>query len=178
MLAKKERSLDITRLILDDHHAQRHRFALLEQVDSSDTTTLAALWDRLAAFLELHALAEETIFYPALLKIGKGAGDKNSAAAETRDAISDHNDIRDAVTKVAEHKVGADSWFAAIAAANKANSDHMGEEERESLADFRRHASLQKRHELGVAFVTFEAHNYRGVTSEDKDPDAYIKQHE
>ncbi len=169
--------MDITRLILDDHHAQRHRFALLEQVDPSDTKTLGPLWDRLAVFLELHALAEEKIFYPQLLKIGKGAGDKKNAAAETRDAISDHNDIRDAVAKVADHEVGADSWFTAIAAVNKANSDHMGEEERESLADFRRHASLQKRHELGVAFVTFEAQNYQGVKSKDKDPESYVKEH-
>ncbi len=169
--------MDITRLILDDHHAQRHRFALLEQVEPSDSKTLAALWDRLAAFLELHALAEEKIFYPELLKIGKGAGDKRNAAAETHDAISDHNDIRDAVTKVADHQVGTDSWFAAITAANKANSNHMGEEERESLADFRRHASLQKRHELGMAFVTFEAQNYQGVKSKDKDPEAYIQKH-
>ena len=169
--------MDITRLILDDHHTQRHRFALLEEVDRSDTKTLAALWERLAAFLELHALAEEKIFYPELLKVGKGAGDKKNAAAETRDAIGDHNDIRDAVAKVADHEVGADGWFDAIAAANKANSDHMGEEERESLKDFRRHASLQKRHELGVAFVTFEAQNYAGVKSKDKDPQHYIEKH-
>lgn len=169
--------MDITRLILDDHHTQRHRFALLEQIDRSDTKTLAVLWNRLAAFLELHALAEEQIFYPELLKVGKGAGDKKNAAAETRDAIGDHNDIRDAVAKVADHQNGSDDWFDAVAAVNKANSDHMGEEERESLADFRRHASLQMRHELGVAFVTFEAQNYMGVQSNDKDPERYIDKH-
>jgi hypothetical protein len=42
----------------------------------------------------------------------------------------------------------------ALAAADP-NSDHMGEEEREDLADFRRHASLQVRHDLAVEFATF-----------------------
>jgi hypothetical protein len=77
--------------------------------------------------------------------------------SETRDAIKDHNDIRDAVTKVAGHAPGSGSWFGAIAAARKANSDRMGEEEPESLADFRRHAPLSLRHALAVALVRFEA---------------------
>ena len=100
-----------------------------------------------------------------------------SQFAETRDAISDHNDIRDAVAKVGDHEVDTDSWFDAIAATNKANSKRMGEEDQESLTDFGWHTSLQQRHELGVAFVTFEARNYQGVKSKDKDPDAYIEQH-
>ena len=40
--------MDITQLILDDHHEQRRLFAILEQVDSSDTVTLGEIWGRLA----------------------------------------------------------------------------------------------------------------------------------
>lgn len=58
--------MDITQLILDDHYEQRRLFAILEQVSRSDTEVLAALWERLASFLELHAAAEEAIFYPEL----------------------------------------------------------------------------------------------------------------
>jgi hypothetical protein len=96
--------------------------------------------------------------------------------AETLDAIHDHNEIRDAVTEVARHQVGTDAWFAAVAAANLANSDHMGEEEREGLTDFRRLASLQRRHELAVAFAAYEARNYAGVRAVDKDPEAYVRE--
>lgn len=60
--------MDITQLILDDHHEQRRLFAILEQIDRADTGTLSAVWARLSAFLELHAAAEEEIFYPALLR--------------------------------------------------------------------------------------------------------------
>ena len=56
--------MDITELILDDHHEQRRLFAILEQIDRTNTDVLSAIWSRLAAFLELHAKAEEEIFTP------------------------------------------------------------------------------------------------------------------
>ncbi len=167
--------MDITQLILDDHHEQRRLFAILEQVDRGDTKALGAIWARLSAFLEVHAEAEERHFYPALLRVGTGASGKPSADDETVDAIKDHNEIRDAVAQAARHAVGSDAWYGAVAGANKANSEHMGEEEREGLADFRANAALALRHELAVAFATFEARHYAGVTPIDKDPKAYVE---
>jgi len=168
--------VDITELILDDHHEQRRLFAILEQVDRSETSVLAAIWDRLAAFLELHAAAEEEIFYPALLQVGLEAQRKAGVEGETIDAIHDHNEIRDAVAEVGHYQVGTDGWFGAVGAANLANSDHMAEEEREGLTDFRRLASLALRHQLGVAFAAYEALNYAGVQPVDKDPASYVRE--
>src|ERR1700733_11414960 len=169
--------MDITQLILDDHYEQRRRFAMLEQMDPGDTAALGAVWSRLAVFLEVHAAAEEQLFYPELLAAGLagGAGGTQTAEEETLDAIHDHNDIRDAVLAVAGHEVGSAGWWTAVAAANEANSDHMGEEEREGLTYFRRHASLRLRHDLAVAFATFEARNFAGVPVVDKDPQAYVR---
>ena len=170
--------MDITQLILDDHHEQRRLFAILEQVGRTDTGVLAAVWARLGSFLELHAAAEEAIFYPALLKVGLAAGRTAGVEGETLDAIRDHNDIRDAVTEVAQHPAGSDGWFAAVAAANLANSDHMAEEEREGLTDFRRLASLQRRHDLAMAFAAFEARHFAGVSPQDRDPAEYVREAE
>jgi len=170
--------MDITQLILDDHHEQRRLFAILEQVDPADTDTLSVVWGRLAAFLDLHAEAEEEIFYPELLRLGKGASGKDSPEDETEDAIHDHNEIRDAVAAVAGQEVGSDSWYDAVARANEANSDHMAEEEREGLTDFRRHVGLQLRHDLAVSFAAFEAAHFAGVEPVDKDPQEYIAKHE
>ena len=170
--------MDITQLILDDHHEQRRLFAILEQIDRADTGVLSALWDRIAVFLELHAAAEEEIFYPALLQVGLAAHRQVGVEGETLDAIHDHNEIRDAVTEVARHQVGTDGWYAAVTQANLANSDHMAEEEREGLTDFRRLASLQRRHQLAVAFTAFEARNYAGVPVVDKDPVSYVREAE
>jgi Hemerythrin HHE cation binding domain len=172
--------MDITQLILDDHHEQRRLFANLEQVDQAEPGVLEAVWARLAAFLEVHAAAEEEIFYPELLRVGIGAGRASAASAEeeTLDAIGDHNEIRDAIAAVEGHQVGSAGWRAAIAAVNLANGDHMAEEEREGLTDFRRRAGLQLRHDLAVAFVAFEARNFAGVPVVDKDPDAYVREAE
>ena len=170
--------MDITELILDDHHEQRRLFAILEQISPGDTRALAVVWRRLGIFLDLHAEAEEEVFYPALLQVGLAARRQAGAEEETLDAIRDHNDIRDAVADVARHQVGTPEWFDAVGAANLANSDHMAEEEREGLTDFRRLAPLKQRHDLAVAFTAFQARNYGGVDPVDKDPETYIRQAE
>jgi len=170
--------LDITQLILDDHHEQRRLFAILEQIDRADTGILGDLWMRLSAFLEVHAAAEEEVFYPELLHVGKRAGRVGRAEEETLDAIHDHNDIRDAIAAVAGHEPGSNEWYEAVAAVNLANGDHMAEEEREGLTDFRREASLQLRHDLAVAFTAFEARHFAGIQPVDKDPAAYVRQAE
>jgi len=169
--------VDITQLILDDHAEQRRLFAMVEQVDRADTASLAAIWQRLAAFLEVHAEAEEEIFYPALLRLGKGAPGADEPDEETDDAIRDHNDIRDAIARVGDHEVGTDAWYEAVAAVNKANGDHMAEEEREGLTDFRMHTDLQTRHDLAVRFAGFETRHVTGVEPVDKDPKDYIAEH-
>jgi hypothetical protein len=170
--------VDITQLILDDHAEQRRLFAILEQIDPGNTAVLSAVWGRLAAFLDLHAQAEEEIFYPELLRVGIAAHRREGVEDETLDAIKDHNEIRDSVAEVANHAVGTDEWFQAVAGANEANSDHMGEEEREGLTDFRRLASVQRRHELAVRFADYEARHYAGVEPVDKDPEAYVRNEE
>jgi hypothetical protein len=65
-----------------------------------------------------------------------------------------------------------------VAGANLANSDHMAEEEREGLTDFRRLASLQRRHDLAVAFAGYQARNYAGVRPVDRDPAEYVREAE
>jgi hypothetical protein len=166
--------LDITQLILDDHQEQRRLFAILEQIDDADVESLGVVWRRLATFLEVHAETEEQLFYPALLHLGNGAGGKSSAADETEDAIKDHNEIRDAVAAVSHEKIGSAAWRKAVADANEANGDHMAEEEREGLTDFRLHSTTGLRHDLAVRFVAFEAGHVTGVRAVDKNPKTYI----
>jgi Hemerythrin HHE cation binding domain len=163
--------MDITELILTDHHRQRQAFAVLDDIDPKDTKRLGDIWADLAEFLGVHAAAEELVFYPELLKLADSSG------AETKDAIGDHNDIRDAVAEAGKHRVGTKVWWDAVGKARKANTEHMGEEEDEGLADFRKHASLQVRHDIAVLFeaakTTREAPS---LDESDKDPDDYIKE--
>jgi hypothetical protein len=61
--------------------------------------------------------------------------------------------------------------------ARKANDDHMGEEEREDLLDFRHSADLQTRHDIAVQFLVYEAKHFAGIPLRDKDPQQYIAEH-
>ena len=170
------RDVDITEVILQQHHEQRRYFAYLDEMPRDDTEGLAAVWARLEVYLEVHAEAEEKFFYPRLLKLGKG-NPEGDVDDEVEDAIKDHNDIRDAVKATHDHQVGTDEWWTAVWDARKANDDHMGEEEREDLLDFRHHADLQTRHDIAVQFLTYEAKHSAGIPIRDKDPDEYIEQH-
>ena len=171
--------MDITQLILDDHAEQRRLFSILEQMGTEDVEALTKVWERLAAFLDVHAEAEERFFYPELLKLGEGANDAEDGTVEgeTTDAIEDHNKLRDAVKAVENQKVGSPGWFEAVGQANVVNSKHMGEEERQGLTDFRLNADLGMRHDLAVKFAAFEAEHITGVKPVNKDPDAYVEKH-
>lgn len=122
--------MDITELILEQHHEQRRTFALLDDIELDD---------------------------------------------EVEDAVHDHDDIRDGITKVRQHREGTEGWWAAVRETRAANSDHMAEEEREDLADFRRHADLQTRHEIALQFIAFESEHAEGVPLQTQDPTAYVE---
>jgi hypothetical protein len=161
---------DIVDLIYEDHDWFRRHFFYLDSATTDEE--LAAIWEPLALRLEVHADAEERIFYPALLKRGR-AGDPED---ETEDAIHDHNEIRDAVRDAARHPVGSPAWFEAVGRARSENGEHLDEEEREALPDFLKSTSPELRHELAMKWLRFyHAHpEGRGIDTADKDPDEYV----
>jgi len=163
-------------VILHQHGEQRRLFAELDEVPTSDVETLAAVWNRLEIFLETHAEAEERYFYPHLLRLGTGAADSEGVEDEVKDAIKDHNEIRDAILKTRDHEPGSEAWQRAVLEARIANDDHMAEEEPQDLTDFRRHASLDLRHDIAMKFVRYEALKAAtGVPPVDKDPEDYVE---
>ena len=167
-------SNDITHLILDDHERFRREFAQLDELRAARSTTAADLnrvWAPLADFLDVHAAAEEEVFYPELLR--KGSDD---AEGETLDAIGDHNDIRDGVRDAGRRPPGSAEWWEAVNRTRAANDEHMGEEEHEGLADFRLNAAPALRESLGRRFRSFKSEHAgtRGLDTSDKDPEAYV----
>lgn len=86
----------------------------------------------------------------------------------------DHNEIRDTGEAVQKHQVGSKEWFSAVADCNVANSDHIGEEERQGLTDFRRHTSFELRHKLAVRFLAFQCAHLTDVAVVDKNVDDYL----
>ncbi len=164
---------DICDLILDDHELFRRRFAELDDERRSDATVVGTLWRPLAEDLERHASAEENVFYPAVLER------LDDGEHEAHHAIRDHNKIRDALRRVAAAKVGSDAWWEAVRSANEENSDHMSEEERGPLSDFRQDADTDFRKDLGSRFVAFSTEHAgaRALDRDNVDPDAYVEDH-
>ena len=168
--------MDIVELILADHHEQRRMFALLDEI-GNDPDLLQPVWKRLSVLLEVHADAEERLFYPRLLEAGEEPAARTTPGTRRRTPSVITTTSGTASAGPAGHPVGSREWWLAVTDTRSANSDHMGEEEREALADFRRHASLRARHELGVQFAAYEAAHAAGVPLEDKDPDRYVRRH-
>lgn len=169
--------MDIVDCILADHDRQRRLFASLEEA-RGNPDALGKIFGHLKDFLEAHAAAEERHFYPELLKRGKGALDSPSSEDTTDDAIGDHNKIADAANEAMKHEPGSEEWWKWVDKAHCHNSDHLSEEERQGLTDFRRHVPLEKRVELGIAYLAFEADHASGYQRRDKDPETYIKKHQ
>jgi hypothetical protein len=160
----------VTDLIRLDHEWFRGTFIALESA-RADRDALGALWAELSARLEVHAAAEEALFYPRLLK------DDADAVDDTEDAIRDHNDIRDAIRDASGHAIGDDRWWKAVGNTDKANTEHMEEEEEGPLREFDDVASPREQAEVAAAFAAFEKehHDARGVSLEDKDPKRYVE---
>lgn len=165
---------DITQLILEDHEWFREQFAALDELygqDPVEADALRSVWTPLAERLDVHAVAEEEIFYPQLLRKGENPED------ETLDAIHDHNDIRDAVAEANRREVGSSAWWHAVGQARAANDEHMAEEEREGLADFRHTAPSGLRESLGRRFAQFmqDHPTTRNLDTGDKSPEGYVR---
>ncbi|MBJ7339590.1 hemerythrin domain-containing protein [Mycolicibacterium sp.] len=167
---------DITMLILADHEWFRKQFAKLDYLQAATpvkTEALERVWRPLADKLDVHAYIEESIFYPQLLQ--RGVDDPEG---ETLDAIGDHNDIRDGVRDADAAEIGSTDWWSAVGRARAANDEHMGEEEREGLSDFRRHAPAGLREAVGRQYAEFMAQHptTKGLTIVDRDPQQYVEE--
>jgi iron-sulfur cluster repair protein YtfE (RIC family) len=154
-----------TALVMSEHEAFRRAFSNLDQADD-----LAVAWDALAERLEVHAVAEERLFYPVL------ANEVDGAVSETKTAVREHNDIRDAVRGVAEHQVGSDPWWNAVENAQQVNGDHMAEEEREYIPEFKDGVDADRRDQLGMEWLKLhDEHDHaRGLSGADADPQAMV----
>jgi len=166
---------DITALIHADHDWFREQFAKLDELRAQESVNRFALdrvWRPLADKLDVHAYIEEKIFYPQLLQRGA-----DNPEGETLDAIGDHNDIRDGVRDAHAARVGTDRWWAAVGRTRAANDEHMGEEEREGLSDFRRNAPVGLREALGRQYSEFMAAHPTtdGLPIVDRDPQGYVE---
>ncbi|MCW2778718.1 MAG: uncharacterized protein JWN17_2443 [Frankiales bacterium] len=160
---------DVASLILSEHDAFRRDFTALEGLEGE---ALQQAWDRLAAQLEVHAAGEEAVFYPHVVRELPDGGD------DTAHALHDHDEIRAAAAAVAEQEAGSEAWWEAVRTAQQVNADHMAEEERDLLGQFKEQIGQEQRDELGLAWLAFhEEHAGAEGLSGDPvgDPEDYVE---
>jgi hypothetical protein len=162
-------AIDITDRILSDHAKFRAAFIELETL--TDKEELGRRWLQLATDLEVHATAEEQIFFPVLLR------NVEDIESETKDAIKDHNKIRDASRATGSPDVGSDAWWSAVHEARKQTLDHLKEEENDDLPAFVKNVDDATRSDLGAAWDDYHAQHPdgKGLSGKDKDPQEYVE---
>ena len=90
---------DIIELVLEDHQAVAALFDKLQAATSADDQT--ALYAQAKDALERHASAEEKVLYPRVRK------EVPEGKEESKDAIEEHDQIRESLKEVEEHDAGS-----------------------------------------------------------------------
>jgi hemerythrin superfamily protein len=140
---------DIIELVLQDHHEVEQLFDKLQSAKGPDTQ--AKLFAQVKAELERHAAAEEKVLYPRVRK------DVPDGREETKDAIEEHDQIRESLKEVQEHDAGTELFTLAVAQLVATTKHHVGVEEAELLPDFRKNSEVSEREELGARFEEAKA---------------------
>jgi len=83
--------------------------------------------------------------------------------------VRDRNEIRHAAARVTGHEVGSTPWWEAVRVAQQVNANHMAEEERDVIPDFKAAVHDGGRAELGMRWLQFhdEHESARGLTGDD-----------
>ena len=145
---------DVVQLIQADH---QRICALLDALEdlrryrgaAGVTASLARTWAQLRGLLDLHTEAEEEICFITLF--GPGA----EAATQMREAIADHEDIREVVREADLQPLGSAAWWRPVAALRRPASQHIAREEQGALAAFADRAAPGLREELGRQWLSF-----------------------
>lgn len=161
---------DIIDVILSEHEQFRMQFAEFEGVTDRDEQR--SRWEPLRNLLEVHAAAEEAVFYPEVVRV------LHDGAEETTDAVHEHNEIRDAIGEVEEHEPGTELFLLAVKQVQAANAHHMAEEESEVLPQFRAASDASLRERLGARFEQFKGEHpaAKGISQDKTDAAQVVDQ--
>ncbi|MFJ7146960.1 hemerythrin domain-containing protein [Streptomyces sp. NPDC100445] len=135
---------DVVELILQDHRRMEDLFRLMRSIEADRAAALEEFADLLIA----HALAEEAKVYPALKRY------KNIDNEEVEHGEHEHDEGNEALLALLEvEEVGSDEWDSKLEELVEAVTHHADEEERTILNGARESVAMERREELGAAFL-------------------------
>ncbi|MBB4717055.1 hemerythrin domain-containing protein [Streptomyces luteogriseus] len=135
---------DVVELILQDHRRMEELFRRMRSVEDDRAGALREF----AGLLIAHAQAEEAEVYPALKRY------KNIDDEEVEHGEHEHDEGNEALLALLEvEEVGSDEWDSKLEELVEAVTHHADEEERTILNGARENVAMERREELGLAFV-------------------------
>jgi DNA phosphorothioation-dependent restriction protein DptG len=135
---------DVVELILQDHRRMEELFRLMRSVEADRAAALREFSDLLIA----HAPAEEAKVYPALKRY------KKIDDEEVEHGEEEHEEGNKALLELLEvDEVGSQEWDERLEDLVQAVTHHADEEERTILNGARENVVMERREELGEAFV-------------------------
>lgn len=117
-----------TALLREDHRAVRRMFGDFEELESA--AEKAALLRKIRKELEIHAMIEEEIFYPALSELGD-----EDVRELLKEAFEEHDVVKTLLGEL-EGMDPSDERFAAKVTVMAENVEHHAEEEENELFPF------------------------------------------
>ncbi|MFD4411362.1 hemerythrin domain-containing protein [Streptomyces sp. NPDC058251] len=143
---------DVVEIILEDHRRMEELFRRMRSVEADRAAALKEFADLLIA----HAIAEEAEVYPALKRY------KNIDDDEVEHGESEHEEGNKALLALLEvDEVGSDDWDEKLEELVEAVAHHTDEEERTILNGARENVPLERRDELGAAFLRERANQLK-----------------
>lgn len=157
---------DIADLIMADHRRiRRLRDAVYDAGRSAGHSGLewmpGHVWQRFTGLLVAHFEAEEGVCYRTVVAPG---ADGRQAAGPQREAIADHDDIREAVREASQLRPGSAPWWRTVTAVLSASTEHLDREESGILAASLPRLTLNQRRMLGHQWLAFTASSARQPT--------------
>ena len=143
---------DVIELIMADHRRIRRFCRALDDAvrwsgSSGPDWMPAHVWQRLASLLEAHMRAEEEICHLPMYGC--------HAHAAGREAVADHDDIREAIGEARLRPAGSRLWGATVSAVLMITGEHLDREERGPLAASLPRLTMRQRRELGRQYAGF-----------------------
>ena len=108
-----------TELLARDHRTVRDLFLQFERTPLDDGSSRQDLFDRIVDELDVHAKAEEELFYPAV----------RSASRRIDDAEAGHAHLRAVVAAVRQHEPASSEFTAGVRLVKRIVFAHVMEEE-------------------------------------------------
>jgi hemerythrin superfamily protein len=131
-----------TELLARDHRAVRDLFLRFERTPLDDGSSREDLFDTIVQELDVHAQAEEQVFYPAV----------REASRRIDDAAAGHEHLRAVIREVKTYEPGSSEFTAGVRLVKRVVFAHVMEEEAGIFLDAER-MGTQALERLGAALA-------------------------